>query len=379
MTKDKIQKKHILILNYEFPPLGGGAANATFYLLKEFSKYKNLQIDLVTSSVNKFRIQKFAKNITIHFLDIGKRENLHYQSNKDLLKYSWKAKKYCEDLMKKKKFGLIHAFFGIPCGYIAMKLKNKFAVPYIVSLRGSDVPFYNKRFYWMDKLFFKRMSKKIWKNAKSVVANSKGLKDLALESSPKQKISVIYNGVNTNEFKMSKKNNKKLILISTGRLISRKGYQYLIPALNGLDVELHLIGDGNLTEELKELANQNKVNVKFLGKKTHNELIKYLGKADVFVLPSLNEGMSNSILEAMSCGLPIITTNTGGSEELIKDNGFIVKKGNVEKLRTSMEKFIKEPILIKKMGIKSRKLAEGMSWDKVAREYWGEYGKKTEI
>jgi len=57
--------KKILVLNYEFPSLGGGAANAIYYLLKEFSNFTNLKIDLVTSSVDKFRIEKFSDNITI--------------------------------------------------------------------------------------------------------------------------------------------------------------------------------------------------------------------------------------------------------------------------------------------------------------------------
>ena len=366
-------KKRILMLNYEFPPLGGGAGNATYYILKELSKLKDLEIDLVTSSIDKFRVEKFSKNITIYFLDIGKKGNLHYQSNKDLLSYSWKAWEYSNLLLEKKKFDLCHAFFGIPCGYLAMKLKKKYDLPYIVSLRGSDVPFYNQRFYWLDKLIFKRLSKKIWKNAKSVIANSGGLRKLALNSDPNQKISVIYNGVDVKEFKPSPKKNEKLTLISSGRLIQRKGYQYLIPALKNLDVKLKLIGDGNLTEELKDLAKD--LDVEFLGKKKHSELSRYLQRADVFVLPSLNEGMSNSILEAMACGLPIIATDVGGSRELIKENGFIVKKENSNDLRESIEKFLSKKNLIKSMGIKSRKLSEEMSWEKVAGEYVGEYGR----
>ena len=73
------------MLNYEFPPLGGGAGNATYYLLKEFSKYDDIEIDFVTSSIDEFKEEKFSKNITIYYLDIGKKGNLHYQSNKNLL------------------------------------------------------------------------------------------------------------------------------------------------------------------------------------------------------------------------------------------------------------------------------------------------------
>jgi hypothetical protein len=89
MSKEnnKISRR-ILMLNYEFPPLGGGAGNATFYLLKEFSKNKNIKIDLITSSVDQYREEKFSENINIHFLDIGKKGELHNQSLKNLLSFN---------------------------------------------------------------------------------------------------------------------------------------------------------------------------------------------------------------------------------------------------------------------------------------------------
>ncbi|MDD3086703.1 MAG: glycosyltransferase family 4 protein [Patescibacteria group bacterium] len=357
----------ILFLNYEFPPLGGGAGNATKYLFSEFTKQEDLEIDLITSSTDKFKIEKFAKNIRVHYLDIGKKGNIHYQSNSDLLKYSWNAYFYGKGLIKKKKFDLIHAFFGIPCGYIAMKLR----LPYIVSLRGSDVPFYNPRFAKLDKLVFYRLSRQIWRRARAVIANSEDLKRLAVKTFAGE-IDVIPNGVDTSEFKpaKSKKTTRKIRLISTGRLIARKGYQYLIPAIKGLkNVELTLVGGGDLRSELDELARKNQAKVNFAGEVKHEEIVKYLQNSDIFVLPSLNEGMSNSILEAMACGLPIITTNTGGSKELIDGNGFVIKKKSIASIKKTLERYLKSRDLIRKHGEKSREIALGMSWENVSYKY----------
>ncbi|HRY31077.1 MAG TPA: glycosyltransferase family 4 protein [Candidatus Paceibacterota bacterium] len=364
--------KKILMLNYEFPPLGGGAGNATYYLLKEFAKDPDLEIDLVTSSVNEFKVEQFSKNIKIHFLDIGKRGNLHYQSNKDLLFYSWRAYRYAKKLMKQNKFDLCHAFFGIPCGYIAMKL----GLPYIVSLRGSDVPFYNKRFYWLDKLIFKSLSKKVWKRAKSVIANSEDLKNLAFKTALKQDIGVIYNGVDLEEFKptAAKVQSKNLRLISTGRLIERKGYEYSIRAISGMkNVVLTLVGDGNLAPRLKSLAKECNSNVNFVGKKEHSEIVSLLQQSDVFVLPSLNEGMSNSILEAMAVGLPIIATNTGGSAELVKDNGFVVSMRSAEELKGAIEMYNKDAELLKRQSSASLFLAAKIDWANAANKYKQKY------
>lgn len=108
---------------------------------------------------------------------------------------------YARKLQAEKNYDMVHAFFGIPCGLVAMLLK----IPYLVSRRGSDVPFYNRRFYWLDKLIFKRLSRIDWSKAKKVVANSVGLKELALKSSPGLQISMIYNGVDLDRFYPPKK------------------------------------------------------------------------------------------------------------------------------------------------------------------------------
>jgi len=361
------------MLNYEFPPLGGGAGNANFYLLKEFAKNKKLEIDLVTSSIDKFTKEKFSHNITLHRLNIGKgKKNLQYQISKDLIVYFIKALLYSKKLMKKKNYDLIHAWFGIPCGLIALLLGK----PYIVSLRGSDVPFYNPRFYLLDKFIFRYLSKFIWKKAKTVTTNSEGLKILAKKTSTNQKIEVIYNGVDTKEFKpaKNKKFGKTLKIICVARLIKRKGIDYLLKALGELknkDYLLTIIGDGNEKENLKQLAKELKIKdkVNFLGAIPHSKMACYYQQNDLFVLPSLNEGMSNTILEAMACGLPIITTNTGGAKELIKNNGFIVKPKSVTQLKNAILKYLNNKNLLEKHRQISRQIAKKMSWQKAAKGY----------
>ncbi len=356
------------MLNYEYPPLGGGAGNATFYILKEFSSYDNIHNDLVTSSLSGFKIINEYKNINIHYLDISKKGSLHSQSFKDLLIYSKKALKYSKELIKKKKYNLVHAILGIPCGYIAMKLK----LPYIVSLRGSDVPFHTPKYFYLDKLIFKSLSRKIWGKAKYVIANSKGLKEEANNSAPEQKIDVIYNGIDTKLFKppKSKFQDNTLNIVSTGRLAEHKGFNYLIEALSRIEgVKLTLIGDGKQLVSLKESANKLEVNVIFKGRLKQTEIVTELQKSDIFVLPSLTEGMSNAILEAMACGLPIIATNVGGSIELIKSNGFIVEKCNSKSIKEKVFEYLNNKGLIEIHGENSLEISKSMTWQKVSEEY----------
>ncbi len=366
-------KKSVLIISYEFPPLGGGTANALYHLLKEFSKQKEIKISVVVSSVGRYKEEQFSENIKIHYLDIFKNKNLHFQSFKDLSIYTIKATIFCKKLVKKEKFDLVHAFSGLPAGFIAMRLK----LPYIVSLRGSDVPFYSDRFYFWDKIFFQKISKIVWSNSKKVIANSDDLRRLALKTTPNKKIEVIENGVDVANFRqVKKKRQKQLILISTGRLIERKGYFYLIKALEGIkNIKLILIGDGNSLKKLKKESAKRKVKVLFLGKKNHSEIPKLLQKADVFILPSINEGMSNSVLEAMACGLPVIITNTGGAKNMISENGFIVEKKSPESTREAVLKYYSNRDLLKRHSLKSREVAEKFRWGKVADQYLSIYEK----
>lgn len=367
----------ILLLNYEFPPLGGGAGNATLHMLKEFSKYNNLEIDLVTSSVDKYKLESFSENIRIYKLPIGKNNQIHYQSNKDLLTYSIKAHTYCKKLLKQNSYQLVHAFFSTPCGIIAYRLKQ----PYIVSLRGSDVPFYNQRFRVLDKLVFQRLSKTVWKNARAVIANSNGLKQLAFKTLPNFQFNVIYNGIDIERFIPKSTKEDTFTVLSTSRLIRRKGIEFLIKGFakfieKSRNSKLVLVGDGDQKGELINLVNSLGITnyVEFLGSVPHDEIAQIYRNSDAFVLPSFNEGMSNSILEAMASGLPIISTSTGGSEELVSNNnGFIVEKENSEQIAEKLFTLYSNRELVDKMGNESRKKAETMSWSNMAKEYFKIY------
>ena len=358
------------MLNYEFPPLGGGAANANYHILKEFADHKDLYIDLIVSSINEFKMEKFSDNITIHYLNIGKTNNLHNQSNSELIKYSLNVYTYQKKLVCKTNYNLCHAFFGIPCGFVGQYT----GLPLIVSLRGSDVPGYNTRFKMLDALFFRRISRKLWQKSKFTIANSIGLRELAHKTSPHQEIGLIPNGVDTDFWtpNTAVKPNKKLRIVSVGRLIPRKGYNYLLDAVDKLPVVIDFVGDGPELQQLKQKAKENGIECIFHGKQNKNEILELLQRANLFVLPSLHEGMSNAVLEAMSCGLPIVMTKVGGSE-IIDQNGILVPTQNAEELREAINFYINNTTKIQEHGKRSRNLSLEMSWAKVAKSYYDIY------
>ena len=289
---------------------------------------------------------------------------------------------FLDRFLRKYNPDLIHSFFGIPSGLIACLATQKHHLPYIVSLRGTDVPFHGSHRF--EKLYpvIKPIIKKVWKNASKIIANSEGLRKLALRTCANIEIEVIPNGVDIYQFTpLAKKNDSKFEILVVGRIMEGKGIQYLIKALPDIISQakkpphVNIIGTGPYLRELKKMTKEIETEkyISFLGSVAHNEIHKVYQSADVFILPSFAEGMPNVVLEAMASGLPIITTDTGGTKELIKGNGIIIPMRDTKAIADAAINLINNPIIKKDMSLKSREIAENMSWKNVTKEYFGIY------
>jgi len=361
----------VLILNYELPPLGGGTGIANLHLLREFSKQKKLHIDVVTSSANDYKEKAFSANIKIYYLDIGKTgKNLHHQSPLNLIRYFIKSTLHVFKF--RKEYDLIHALSGIPGGITAL-LSGK---PYIISLRGSDVPGYEAR-YRLLYCLITPLIRKSWKKAKSVDANSQYLKKLAQEAESDLKIKVIPNGIDAKIFSPAKKLVQKKQIVCSSRLGKRKGIEYLIKAMPRVlktlpETKLVLIGEGVEKDELVNLTKQLGLNrqIIFKGQVEHKKLPLIYHQSSLFVSPSLSESLSNSLLEALAAGLPVVATKVGGNPELVNTkNGLLVPPANSQRLAKAIIKLLTQPALRKKLGQASRQTVKQHTWSKTAKEY----------
>lgn len=170
---------------------------------------------------------------------------------------------------------------------------------------------------------------------------------------PENKIKVIYNGTDFVSSELSKEEaRKKLgltgnVILSAGRLVPWKGFRMLIKILPKIHTinhffQLVIVGDGpdrkNLEAIIRNMGLERKV--RLVGKKSQAELADYIAAADMFILNTGYEGFSHQVLEVMSAGVPLITTNAGGNKEIIHQgqNGFMVKYNDefnlVEVIRT---------------------------------------------
>ena len=376
----------VLFLNYEYPPLGGGASVATEAILREWAKDPSIEVHLVTAAVGEtLEHARVGGEVYVHRLPIGKNpDQLHSQSIRDIVVYSAKTAFFLFHFLrfetKKRPFDVTLAFFTVPCGFLAYLVKCFSSVPYVVSLRGADVPGFSEKYDTFYR-FAKPLVRWLWHRAAAVVPNSAGIMTLAKKTDVTQAMRTIENGVDTEAFRpdTTQQSATPVIFLSTSRLTPRKGMHHLIEAFalalgkTKTKMELHLIGEGEqqplLEEHVKALGIE--AQVKFIGCVEHDRLAGYYQRSHVFVLPSKNEGMSNAALEALASGLPLVVSGTGGMTELVTDgvNGYFIDPDQALTFAERLMALADNPDRIVAFGAESRRRAETRSWSQVARNF----------
>jgi len=181
---------------------------------------------------------------------------------------------------------------------------------------------------------------------------------------------LIPNYVETNVFKPMNVAKQKGSLCFIGRLTQQKNLLALLEALESLPYMLDIIGSGEQVEQLKEFARKNQVKVGFLGNIPNHKLPEILNQHELFILPSLWEGMPKTLLEAMSCGLPIIGTNIAGIREVIDHgkNGILCDTDSGS-IREAIASLMEDEGSRKRIGLNARKtIEERFSLEKLAEE-----------
>lgn len=255
-------------------------------------------------------------------------------------------------LKRQGRLDIIDSHFAYPDGYAATLIGRWLGVPVTVTLRGTEVPI--SRTHVRRNMMIAGLNR-----AARVFAVADALRDHVVAMGVEHDhISVVGNGVDTRKFHQVDKAEarRKLgipldaqTLISVGGLVERKGMHRVLECLPELRKRFpklrYLIAggasiEGDWSEKLKRMAEDWGVTdiVHFLGPVAPEELKVPLSAADVFVLSTRNEGWANVFLEAMACGLPVVTTNVGGNAQVVcrADYGKLVRFGVPEELRDAI-------------------------------------------
>ncbi|GAB4415255.1 MAG: glycosyltransferase family 4 protein [Anaerolineales bacterium] len=365
----------LLLINSEYPPVGGGAGNATANIARELAHMGN-DVMVVTSRFGQQPACEVQDGVDIRRIPALRRRqdrSTVFEQLVFILSASFRTLSLVRDFQPDATL----AFFGIPSGAVAWLLREFHGIPYVVSLRGGDVPGFRPYDFQLHHKLMSPFLRCIWKDAGSVVANSSGLREMARRFDSSVEIPVIPNGVDLEKFSLAEREWTPPRLLSVGRVVYQKGLDLAMRALAELKSqpwEWRIAGDGPQMNSLKKLAAELGIEdrIRFAGWQSKEQLRERYQQANLFLFPSRHEGMPNAILEAMACGLPVIATQIAGNEELVVKNktGLLVPPEDVDTLREALQTLLPDSARRFTMGQAARRrVEEHYSWTRVAEGY----------
>jgi glycosyltransferase involved in cell wall biosynthesis len=293
----------------------------------------------------------------------------------------WRLSRY----LRRERFDVVHAhdlysdLMGIPAARLA-------GIPRVIAAQRDLGE------WWWYTPRNRRILRFLQRHACRVIANSGAIRDrMVHEGFPEAQIVVLRNGVDTERFGEARCGPAPLwpgwtgaefLAIAVSNMHEEsKGQQFLIEAVAALRerfpaLHLALAGDGPRRTHLERLAERSGIGdrVHFLGRRA--DIPELLACSDAGVLPSLTEGLPNSVLEYLAAGLPVVATRVGGVPEVIEDGqeGFLVPPGNPGALAAALSRLLQDPGLAQRMGDAGQRRAQAeFSFERLVERLEGLY------
>jgi len=320
------------------------------YFVKLLKKYSGKKI--FDNTKNNFELNGINYNyIKIHrnLLNVIKERTIR---EKIFLQYSNYILKILYDQIKNQNYNLIiaHGMYDPPAGLIAKIFSEKLNIPYIVNCQGSDI---NYKMQLSPELYID-----VFENAAKVVFVSNAILDKAKDYGYSGNNAIVSpNGVDLDNFKLLDKNKIKIELGLKNKVVGFVGNLLPVKRADKLpeifyeinkqkEVDFLVVGDGPLKKEIEQRCKEKNLNVLFTGKIPHDEIPKYMNAMDVMILPSRNEGFGAVVIEAQSCGVPVVGSDNGGIPEAVGNGGIIVKEGDYfeKRFATAVIELLDNPI-----------------------------------
>jgi glycosyltransferase involved in cell wall biosynthesis len=281
------------------------------------------------------------------------------------------------------RYDVVHAHWVVPNGWIAGGVTRSRDVPLVITLHGSDVAM-SERYRLLG-----RLARRTFDAADAVTATSADLirRAIALGADP-ERATPVYLGVDTDTFsprpadlgvrKQLGAKEGTFLVVAVGRLAGFKGFEYLIDAAALVEgVSVTIIGDGELRAELERRA-RNSPNVTLTGSMPHARIADALAAADAIVVPSVVDragrvdATTNTVLEALASGRPLVTTSVGGIPEVVEDghNGLLVPQKDPRALAAAIRRLQGDDSLRKRLADDGRQFAlDRLNWDATAEAF----------
>ncbi|HEX2852215.1 MAG TPA: glycosyltransferase family 4 protein [Opitutaceae bacterium] len=374
----------ILLINYEYPPVGAGAATASQQIARALVSQGH-SATVLTTRFGSLVGTSDEEGVRVIRLN-SRRARRESASITEMISYVIQASRVVRKIIRDERIDGIIAFFSIPGGPVARWAHRGTRVPYLVSLRGGDVPGAEPGLGLIHRALAP-VRRGILRGARAVVANSVGLKTLS-EKTDAVPVHVVTNGVDTAFFAPSSEPRvatEPFRLLFVGRFQPQKNLLWLLDRVAEVKgqvdrpLTLDLVGDGPQRPAL--LAKTKALGldeiVRFHPWQDRAALRAYYRAVDLVINPSLYEGMPNVVLEAMACGRPVLASRVPGNESVVVDGvtGSLFSLEDAAGFREAVLHLVREPATADALGVAARARAEReYSWARTARSYLELFG-----
>ncbi len=364
----------ILVLNHEFPPVGGGGGRAAESICQALAK-RGHEIKVLTS-----HFKDLPREEQRDGYDIIRIPTLRTQPFRAsflsmviyVLSGLWAGLR----LVRLFRPDVIHVHFAVPAGALAWMLCKLTRVPYVLTAHLGDVPggVPEKTNDWFRWIF--PTTRWIWRDASARVAVSEYTRSLALKHY-NEEVLVIPNGIDVDgDNSTSIRVNNPPVIVFAGRFMEQKSPLQVIRTLNEIkDIpwKCVMIGDGPLMPDVKKSISELGLGDRFIltGWITPDEVMKQFERSDILFMPSLSEGLPVVGVQALSKGLAIVASRVGGFVDLVDENqnGYLIETGNTEGFKTRLQEMLENPSRLLSLRQASLKKANSFEITQIAEQY----------
>ncbi len=349
------------MLCHELPPVGGGAASVCRTLVERHAA-AGVRVTVVTMGWDALPAEERpAPGVVVVRLPCGRRRRTA-ASPVEALRWTRRAGRWVRRRHAADPFDVAHAHFVAPAGLVAARLAadRRRPLPFVLTVHGSDVPGHNPyRFVHLHR-WIRPFWRRICHAAATVVSPSEELRDL-LRAAGVGEVAVIPNPVDERRFRSAVKEPRILLC---GRLIEGKGFDPLLAALRGVDLdgwEVDVVGEGPQRAGLERRAADLRLPVRFHGWIGHDDprLADVFARAAVFAFPSRRENLPLALLEAMAAGCAVVACDVPGSRDVVADAGRLVPVDDGPALAAAVRELAADATVREELGRRARERAAG--------------------
>jgi len=364
----------ILVLNHEFPPIGGGGGRAAEDICRTLAK-RGYEIKVLTAYIRGLSREEERDGYQVIRLP-----SLRAQAYKAgflsmvvyVLAGLWTGRR----LLSSFKPEVIHAHFAVPAGALAWALSRMTGIPYILTIHLGDVPggVPEKTGGWFQWVY--PFTRPIWRDANRIIAVSEFTRQLALKKYD-VKIQVIHNGVDlSTEQPHLVHLNQPPRIVFAGRFMAQKNPLQVVQTLNGLKQlqwQCVMIGDGSLMQDVKRAVAESGLEDRFhfTGWIDPRDVLDWFDRSDILFMPSRSEGLPVVGVQALAKGLAIVASQVGGFVDLVDHgkNGYLIQREEVARFSASLLGLLSDSDRLISFRKASLEKAKCFEINQVVREY----------